>query len=53
MRWIAGWSRLTAPASAAAEQYRTLYYRLERMREVKPMKVIALHLAPCRARARR
>ncbi len=32
---------LTAPASAAAEQYRTLYYRLERMREVKPMKVIA------------
>jgi protein-tyrosine kinase len=33
---------LTAPASAAAEQYRTLYYRLERMREVKPMKVIAL-----------
>jgi capsular exopolysaccharide synthesis family protein len=33
---------LTAPASAAAEQYRTLYYRLERMREVKPMKIIAL-----------
>ncbi|MFL5348011.1 MAG: CpsD/CapB family tyrosine-protein kinase [Hyalangium sp.] len=32
---------LTAPASAAAEQFRTLYYRLERMREVKPMKVIA------------
>jgi protein-tyrosine kinase len=32
---------LTAPASAAAEQYRTLYYRLERMREVKPMKLIA------------
>jgi protein-tyrosine kinase len=32
---------LTAPASVAAEQYRTLYYRLERMREVKPMKVIA------------
>lgn len=33
---------LTAPASSAAEQYRTLYYRLERMREVKPMKIIAL-----------
>ena len=33
---------LTAPASAAAEQYRSLYYRLERMREARPMKVIAL-----------
>ncbi|MBJ6763892.1 CpsD/CapB family tyrosine-protein kinase [Myxococcaceae bacterium JPH2] len=33
---------LTAPASAAAEQYRSLYYRLERMRELRPMKVIAL-----------
>jgi protein-tyrosine kinase len=33
---------LTAPASAAAEQYRSLYYRLERLREAKPMKVIAL-----------
>ncbi len=32
---------LTAPASMAAEQYRTLYYRLERLREVKPVKVIA------------
>jgi protein-tyrosine kinase len=32
---------LTAPASVAAEQYRTLYYRLERMREIKPAKVIA------------
>jgi protein-tyrosine kinase len=32
---------LTAPASVAAEQYRTLYYRLERLREVKPMKVVA------------
>jgi protein-tyrosine kinase len=32
---------LTAPASSAAEQYRTLYYRLERMRDVKPMKVVA------------
>ncbi|XXF80866.1 CpsD/CapB family tyrosine-protein kinase [Myxococcaceae bacterium GXIMD 01537] len=33
---------LTAPASVAAEQYRTLYYRLERMRAARPMKVIAL-----------
>lgn len=33
---------LTAPASSAAEQYRSLYYRLERMREVRPMKTIAL-----------
>lgn len=33
---------LTAPASGAAEQYRTLYYRLERMRELRPMKVVAL-----------
>lgn len=33
---------LTAPASAAAEQYRTLYYRLERMRELRPMKVVAI-----------
>ncbi|ADO71449.1 CpsD/CapB family tyrosine-protein kinase [Stigmatella aurantiaca] len=33
---------LTAPASAAAEQYRSLYYRLERLREVKPMRIIAL-----------
>src|SRR5687768_8509947 len=32
---------LTAPASAAAEQYRTLYYRLERMRQLRPMKVVA------------
>lgn len=32
---------LTAPASAAAEQYRTLYYRLERMRELKPLKLLA------------
>lgn len=32
---------LTAPASSAAEQYRTLYYRLERMKEMRPMKVIA------------
>lgn len=32
---------LTAPASVAAEQYRSLYYRLERMREARPMKVIA------------
>ncbi len=33
---------LTAPASAAAEQYRSLYYRLERMREARPLKVVAL-----------
>ncbi len=32
---------LTAPASSAAEQYRTLYYRLERMREMRPMRVVA------------
>jgi capsular exopolysaccharide synthesis family protein len=32
---------LTAPASTAAEQYRTLYYRLERLRELRPMKVVA------------
>jgi protein-tyrosine kinase len=33
---------LTAPSSSAAEQYRSLYYRLERMREVRPLKVVAL-----------
>lgn len=33
---------LTAPASLAAEQYRTLYYRLEKLREVRPMKIVAL-----------
>lgn len=33
---------LTAPASNVAEQYRSLYYRLERMRSLRPMKVIAL-----------
>lgn len=33
---------LTAPSSTAAEQYRTLYYRLERMRTLRPMKVIAI-----------
>jgi protein-tyrosine kinase len=32
---------LTAPASSAAEQYRTLFYRLERMREMRPMKTVA------------
>jgi protein-tyrosine kinase len=32
---------LTAPASVAAEQYRTLYYRLERLREMRPMKVVS------------
>ncbi len=33
---------LTAPASGAAEQYRSLYYRLERMRERRPMGVVAI-----------
>jgi protein-tyrosine kinase len=33
---------LTAPASVAAEQYRTLFYRLERLRELRPLKVVAL-----------
>jgi protein-tyrosine kinase len=33
---------LTAPASNAAEQYRSLYYRIERMRERRPLKVIAM-----------
>jgi capsular exopolysaccharide synthesis family protein len=32
---------LTAPASVAAEQYRTLYYRLEHHRERRPMKLVA------------
>ncbi|MBX5483735.1 MAG: CpsD/CapB family tyrosine-protein kinase [Myxococcaceae bacterium] len=32
---------LTAPASVGAEQYRTLFYRLERMRALRPMKVVA------------
>lgn len=32
---------LTAPASVAAEQYRTLYYRLERLRQTTNMKVVA------------
>ena len=33
---------LTAPASNAAEQYRSLYYRLERMRELRPLKVVGI-----------
>ena len=33
---------LTNPACTAAEQYRTLYYRLERLRTLRPMKVIAI-----------
>ncbi len=33
---------LTAPASSAAEQYRSLYWRLERMRELRPLKVVAV-----------
>ena len=32
---------LTAPGSVAAEQYRSLYYRLERLREQRPMKLVA------------
>lgn len=33
---------LIQPASAAAEQYRMLYHRLERMRAVRPLKTVAL-----------
>jgi len=33
---------LTAPGSVAAEQYRSLYYRLERLREQRPMRLVAL-----------
>lgn len=33
---------LTAPGSVAAEQFRVLYHRLDRMRALQPMKVIAL-----------
>jgi capsular exopolysaccharide synthesis family protein len=33
---------LTAPSSGAAEQYRSLYYRLDRLREMRPLKVVAL-----------
>ena len=33
---------LTAPACAAAEQYRTLYFRLERLRTLRPMKLISI-----------
>ena len=33
---------LTAPASRAAEQYRSLYYRLERIRGLRPLKVTAI-----------
>src|SRR5258708_32820094 len=33
---------LTAPASQASEQYRTLYYRLDRMRGLRPLKVLAV-----------
>jgi receptor protein-tyrosine kinase len=32
---------LTAPGSIAAEQYRSLYYRLERLREQRPMRLVA------------
>ena len=33
---------LTAPASRAAEEYRSLYYRLERIRGLRPLKVTAI-----------
>lgn len=33
---------LTSPASVGAEQYRTLYYRLERLRGLKPMPLVGL-----------
>ncbi|HEY3447873.1 MAG TPA: CpsD/CapB family tyrosine-protein kinase [Myxococcales bacterium] len=33
---------ITAPASVAAEQYRVLYHRIERMRQQREMKVITL-----------
>ncbi len=33
---------LTAPASQASEQYRSLYYRLDRMRGLRPLKVLAV-----------
>src|SRR4029453_18177469 len=32
---------LTAPGSIAAEQYRSLYYRLERLRDQRPMRLVA------------
>ncbi|HZJ54747.1 MAG TPA: CpsD/CapB family tyrosine-protein kinase, partial [Myxococcaceae bacterium] len=32
---------LTAPGSVAAEQYRSLYYRLERLRTQRPMRLVA------------
>ncbi len=33
---------LTAPASTAAEQYRVLYHRLERVRAVKPLRTLTI-----------
>ena len=33
---------LTAPASAAAEQFRTLYFRLERLKQLRPLKVVSV-----------
>jgi len=42
---------LTAPASVAAEQYRTLYYRLERLRSLRPMRVTAFPSCPRRRRS--
>jgi len=33
---------LTAPASVAADQFRTLYFRLERLKQVRPLKLVAI-----------
>jgi len=33
---------LTAPASAAAEQFRTLYFRLERLKQLRTLKVVSV-----------
>jgi len=33
---------LTAPASAAAEQFRSLYFRLERLKQLRPLKVVSI-----------
>lgn len=33
---------LTAPASVAAEQFRTLYFRLERLKQLRPLKVVSV-----------
>src|SRR5439155_16742972 len=33
---------LTAPASVGAEQFRTLYFRLERLKQLRPLKVVSV-----------